>query len=459
MKKTTKDTLVMALLVFVLVGAGCISAGMAVLKSEVFLEGSSINGVDISGLTAAQAEQKVLKETEEHPVGLTVACEGAELHFDAENTGQTNKAGERIRDYLYNLDNGSASEKYDTLLAFSKDVTVNLDYDYSRDMIAERLAGFAAQFEQPAVDAFLEMDLEGAGFNIREEKQGSYLDVNEAAVLVYERLKQSGAGDIGSGDGARLELQLKTDQPQTTKQQLEENTGLIGSFTTEIENSYYQNNIDIMCGVLNGSVIMPNEVLSINSLTGERSAEKGYTETLSGSADTQDEYGEGVNQLAATLYNAALLADMEIVERNRQSVPAGYVQPGLDAVIDNATNKDLIIKNVSDIQAYIFAKREGKQLTVEIYGKPSRPEYSVRIETEVLEWMPPGEPVYVYDETLGESEKVLESQEHEGANVIVWRRYYGDNPEQPVESKRVSEDSYQPVKAHYSTGDASLTMK
>lgn len=452
MKKTTKDTLLMALMVFVLVGSGFVSAGAAMLRHDVFLDGSSINGVDISGLTPQQAEKKILEaeRSKQQPVGVTVACEGQSLRFTEANTGQQSTADQSIHDYLFNIEKGTAAEKYDTLLAFRKEVSIDYEYEYDKQMITAELEQFAKQFEKPALDAFLELDIDGMGFTYKPEQEGRSLDVGKAAIEVYERLKKGG--------DTQLVLSLETQQPTITLQQLEEDTKLIGSCSTEIDGGG-KDNIDLVCEALNGSVIKANDVISLNSITGVRSPENGYSRAQGDLQDNEDEYGGGANQVASTLYSAALAADMEIVERNRQSAPAGYIEPGLDAIIDNSTNKDLIIKNVSDMPAYIFAKRDGSDVTVEVYGKLARPEYQMRVETEVLEWIPPGEPEYVYDPELGEDEKMLEQQEHEGVNVIVWRKYYGDDPENAIEEKRVSTDTYQPVKGMFRTGDQSLTTK
>ena len=50
-------------------------------------------------------------------------------------------------------------------------------------------------------------------------------------------------------------------------------------------------------------------------------------------------------QVSTTLYNAALNAELEIVERSNHSMIVGYVKPSMDAAIAG-TYKDLKIKTI-----------------------------------------------------------------------------------------------------------------
>ena len=81
-----------------------------------------------------------------------------------------------------------------------------------------------------------------------------------------------------------------------------------------------------MCSAVNGLALAPGETLSLNELVGERTAEKGFlpAPAITDGKDLTDELGGGICQLTGTLYNAALLANMEIVERVHHSWPSDY---------------------------------------------------------------------------------------------------------------------------------------
>ena len=73
-----------------------------------------------------------------------------------------------------------------------------------------------------------------------------------------------------------------------------------------------------------------------------------------------DSIGGGVCQISTTLYNAALLAEMEIVQRQNHSMIVTYVDPSNDAAIAG-TYKDLKIKNPYDTPIYIEGYTSGKK--------------------------------------------------------------------------------------------------
>jgi vancomycin resistance protein YoaR len=95
-------------------------------------------------------------------------------------------------------------------------------------------------------------------------------------------------------------------------------------------------------------VLRPGEELSFNRRVGPRTAERGY-----GPAPVilrearQVQVGGGVCQVASTLFDAALLAGLAVVERHRHSSAVDYVAPGQDATIAWGV-KDLCLRNDLD---------------------------------------------------------------------------------------------------------------
>lgn len=138
--------------------------------------------------------------------------------------------------------------------------------------------------------------------------------------------------------------------PTTSPASEPENPNTVSSYTTVIhdkdENRVH--NIKIAAEDLDGTVIEPGEVFSFNKTVGRRSEEKGYEEApifVDGEKDTG--IGGGVCQVSTTLYNAALEADLEIVERHRHSREVSYVPEGKDATVVY-NSKDLKFKNTKD---------------------------------------------------------------------------------------------------------------
>ena len=120
-------------------------------------------------------------------------------------------------------------------------------------------------------------------------------------------------------------------------------------------------------------------------------AEHGYA--LAGSFENGtvvDTYGGGICQVSTTLYDAVILAELEIKERFEHSMIVTYVEPSMDAAIAG-TVKDLKFVNNLDTPVYIEGITGGGKLTFNIYGEETRPaNREVSFESEIIsETQPP----------------------------------------------------------------------
>lgn len=110
----------------------------------------------------------------------------------------------------------------------------------------------------------------------------------------------------------------------------------IGGFTTPLAGRSHAQicNIRKAASAIDGKLIMPDNEFSFNSSVGKCSAARGYASApLIIKGKLEKEEGGGVCQVSSTLYNAALLAGMEITERNPHSQPVSSVSPGRDAAV------------------------------------------------------------------------------------------------------------------------------
>ena len=100
-----------------------------------------------------------------------------------------------------------------------------------------------------------------------------------------------------------------------------------------------RHNQRVMAQALDGVRVEPGEVLSLWRCAGRPSARRGY---LPGAAivagELTSEDGGATCQLSTVLYNAGLLAGLDVVERHAHSVDvygeARYFEPGRDATIE-----------------------------------------------------------------------------------------------------------------------------
>jgi len=125
----------------------------------------------------------------------------------------------------------------------------------------------------------------------------------------------------------------------------------LGSFATTLVGSLpaRTHNVRLAAAALDGAVLRPGEELSFNERVGARTPERGYRPAPVILRETrQVQVGGGVCQVASTVFDAALLAGLSVVERHRHSSPVDYVALGQDATIAWGV-KDLRIENDLDL--------------------------------------------------------------------------------------------------------------
>ena len=145
----------------------------------------------------------------------------------------------------------------------------------------------------------------------------------------------------------------------------------LASFATPLDSDHWMRvaNIERAAERLDGACILPGETLSFDAAVGPRRLGDGY---LPAPAILDGELGVapagGVCQLSSTLYNAALLAGLDIVERHPHTRPSAYVPPGRDATVARF-HKDLRIRNASPQPVEIRAYVTGNHLIVSLQGE------------------------------------------------------------------------------------------
>lgn len=158
--------------------------------------------------------------------------------------------------------------------------------------------------------------------------------------------------------------------PDVNREQLEAINTRVSTFSTGFAPTASRGgNIKVATNRLNGIILAPGEVLSVDRKILNRNAANGYFKAGSYlNGKTVQTYGGGVCQVSTTLYGAILRAGIIPVERNAHSMAVGYVPLGLDAAISEGY-KDLKIKNTYDSPIYIEGKVNGGTLTFNVYGK------------------------------------------------------------------------------------------
>lgn len=219
---------------------------------------------------------------------------------------------------------------------------------------------------------------------------------------------------------------------------------LLSSFTTSFTSSNYSRstNISLSAQKLDGVVILPGETFSYNQAVGERTIAAGFKAAPAYSnGKVVQEVGGGICQVSSTLYNAVLYSNLEIVERTNHGFKPSYVKPGLDATVSWG-GPDLKFKNNRDYPIRIKTDTSGKILRIYIYGLKKDTDYAVTLDSRYVSSVP-YKTLYQKNSSLKSGQtKVIESGSN-GCKTETYKYLYDSNGTL-VSSECISKDTYNP---------------
>ncbi len=146
---------------------------------------------------------------------------------------------------------------------------------------------------------------------------------------------------------------------------------------------------------------------SFNKTVGARTTERGYkTSKIIVGGEFVDGIGGGVCQVSTTLYNALLLAGLNVIEYHPHSLPVSYVCPSFDAMV-SYNFADLRFINNTDNPIILHTIATDSTITVEIYGEPN--DYTYSRQSVLIEEIPAPKEQEVIDDK-GEFPELYEGQ-------------------------------------------------
>ena len=136
--------------------------------------------------------------------------------------------------------------------------------------------------------------------------------------------------------------------------------------------------------------------------------------------------------MSTTLYNAVILAELEVTQRSNHSMIVTYVKPSMDAAIAG-DYKDLKFVNNLDAPIYIEGYTSGKNLYFNIYGQETRPaNRKVSYESEVVSEDNPPTQFVATGEPIGSIATV--QGQHTGYVAKLWKIVTVDGVEKSREA-------------------------
>lgn len=376
------DKRIVAVIVFLLIISGALFGGYTYLDGRIniegYYEGVSVAGIPIGGLTRQQAESKlrgaleagfnekgIIVESEEHP-GEETFISYAKLGYTYDYETALNEAYKVGR-------SGNIVDRFMRIQELENyPVDIGIEAFYSESRLDFELNAIADNYRRDPKDA--EFDFSNGEMTVTKHVNGTEVDI--------DTLKKD--AELAIPEGGRVNLTIRVVEPEIKTEFYEKINGKIAEFSTSFKGSApgRVNNIRLSAKAFKGILLMPGDELSYNETTGPRRADAGYQEApviLNG--ELTPGMGGGVCQTSTTLYNALLLADLEIIERHPHSMPPAYVPRGTDGAV--ATGYlDLRFKNNFEYPIYIDSELIGTRVYFYIYGDMKGRDYTVKIDTE-----------------------------------------------------------------------------
>ena len=229
-------------------------------------------------------------------------------------------------------------------------------------VVNELLEPIRGEFEDAPVNAELIINDDDT-VSIRPGRNGTKIDEVETANRLYEAA-------FDSGRSAELPI-VEGSEPDVTTEYLESLNvkHLVSQFTTYHDCCEARvTNIQLMADAIDGTIVLPGEIFSINDHVGERTPEKGYLPAGSiVGGEIVDTYGGGVSQFATTFYNTVYWGGYEDIEHKPHSYYFSRYPEGVEATLF-WRSIDLKFRNNRDHAILIDTRYTGNSITVRFFG-------------------------------------------------------------------------------------------
>ena len=443
------------------------------------IKGVSINGVDLSGMSQSEAKDKIEALVNEklakeiavnyQDYNSNINATVLELNYD------TNSAIEEA--YLIGRNGNLFSNNFEIIesMFFNKKINININLNEENvkatiSDISTKLPNAIVQSSYYIEDNQLIITKGKKGMVVDQEhfinktkeiysnltstvsdldlpvteKEPDAIDIDKIHEEVYKEAKDAyyneqpfeifpevegvdfnieEAKEIIKNDQEEYTIALIITQPKVTINDLSSIAfkDVLATFSTRYDasNADRTTNLKLAAKKINGTVLAAGSEFSYNKTVGERSIAAGYKEAkIYSNGEVVDGLGGGICQISSTLYNAAVLANLEITQRRNHQFVTSYLPAGRDATVVYGS-QDFKFKNSRKYPVKIEVSVANGMAKVTIYGIKENPDYEVSLQTNTISTIPAAT-TYEEDDSLpAGTEKVKQK----GTNGLVTETY------------------------------------
>ena len=243
-----------------------------------------------------------------------------------------------------------------TFVPEDKHLRTEVNIERAQEILAARLA----DTEVPLKNA--NISFSGGSRTVTPHSDGRSIEWNKITDGLRERI-------VGS-EPKEFDATYKEEAATFTTEEAEKATfdETVSEFTTSGFSSASGVNIRRVAEMVDGAIVVPGQVFSLNGYTGPRGKPQGFVESgiiLNGRGDTA--VGGGISQFATTLYNAAYFAGFDDVAHTPHSYYISRYPAGREATVYEGLI-DLKFRNNSKYPVMIKTSADSNSVTVRMLG-------------------------------------------------------------------------------------------
>lgn len=483
-KSNTKIWIIMIIIAILVILIAVFSTIFATIniKNPKILKGITVNETDISNLTKEQAIEKlnnIYGTKAEKQIYLTHGDYETSVTYEAlEAKYQIQDAVEQA--YKIGRDGNVIQNNFKILETWHNGKNIKLDVTLDNDMIEQIGQNINNSINDAVVQPSYYVEKKEAKLIITAGKQGvkvneeqlksdiynilnedtedeqkidvpmiqdlpEKVDLNKIHEEIYKEVKDAyytqnpfivypeeegidfdieQANSILSEEKEEYVIPLKITKPNKTVKDIgtEAFPDLLATFSTNYNagNADRTTNLRLAANKINGTVLLPNEEFSYNTVVGERTINAGYkmAATYSNGA-VVDGLGGGICQISSTLYDAVVMANLNITTRRNHQFVTSYVPAGKDATVVWGS-QDFKFVNSRKYPIRITATVQGGVATVQVWGIKEEVEYDISIETKKIATIAPTTQ-YIQDPNLPAGQQKVVQAGSDGRKVEAYK--------------------------------------
>ena len=429
--------LLLSVILLLLAAVGVVAADQAILADSRILPNVFVAYIDVGGLTREEAEAKLLETlhanaatpimlTDQHEVWF-VPPDRIDFKIDFKKTVNACMAFGRNGDFLHRWQ--------DRLSAREHELHLPIQLGLNKEKLARILGDLAPKTDRQARDASLLVLVKSKNVALIPSVEGRSLDIAGTLAAAFTEPQMQLAFVV--------DLKFKKQPPKTNDDSFAGINTMLSLYSTYFKPWDYDRNANLRLATqrIHGTRLNPGEVFSYNNTVGNRTQQQGFRMApviLDGKL--VPDWGGGVCQVSSTLYNSALLANLDIVDRSNHGRAIGYVPLGFDATVvdgyidfkfkNNLSRPIMLYSVITDNELYFSVLGDAKDAP-----PPIELDYVVHRVIEPVEVKQP-------DPTLEIGKEVVDESPQRGFRVSTYRIRTINGKE---ERQLLATDDYDPV--------------